>query len=40
LIDGGGMKLNHNKVETWDKDIEIKSGDVVQAGKRKFGKVS
>ncbi len=39
LIEGGGMKINHKKVEVWDKDLEIKSGDVVQAGKRKFGKI-
>ncbi len=39
LIEGGGMKLNHAKVTAWDKDISIKSGDVIQAGKRKFGKV-
>lgn len=39
LIEGNGMKINHNKVEAWDKDIAIKSGDVVQAGKRKFGKI-
>ncbi|MFA5127045.1 MAG: tyrosine--tRNA ligase [Patescibacteria group bacterium] len=39
LVDGGGMKINHAKIAAWDKDIEIKSGDVVQAGKRKFGKV-
>ncbi|MDQ5938504.1 MAG: tyrosyl-tRNA synthetase [Patescibacteria group bacterium] len=39
LIDGGGLKLNHEKVATWDKDINIKSGDVIQAGKRKFGKI-
>lgn len=39
LIEGGGLKLNHHKIETWEKDIEIKAGDVVQAGKRKFGKI-
>lgn len=39
LIDGGGLKLNHEKVTTWGKDISIKSGDVIQAGKRKFGKI-
>lgn len=39
LIDGGGLKLNHEKISAWDKDIAIKSGDVVQAGKRKFGKI-
>lgn len=39
LIEGGGMKLNHAKISDWKNDINIKSGDVVQAGKRKFGKV-
>jgi tyrosyl-tRNA synthetase len=39
LIEGGGLKLNHEKIIAWDKDISIKSGDVIQAGKRKFGKI-
>ncbi len=39
LITGGGFKLNDNKVENWQEDIDIKSGDVIQAGKRKFGKI-
>lgn len=39
LIEGGGLKLNQVKVEAWDQDLDIKSGDVIQAGKRKFGKI-
>ena len=39
LIEGGGLKLNQTKIEAWDQDLNIKSGDVVQAGKRKFGKI-
>lgn len=39
LIAGGGLKLNHKKITDWQKNITIKSGDVIQAGKRKFGKI-
>lgn len=39
LIEGGGLKLNQVKVAAWDQDLDIKSGDVIQAGKRKFGKI-
>ena len=39
LITGGGMKLNKEKVPAWDKNITIKSKDIIQAGKRKFGKI-
>lgn len=39
LIDGGGLKLNDQKIISWKNDITIKSGDIIQAGKRKFGKV-
>ncbi len=39
LIEGGGLKLNQTKVENWNQDLQIKSGDVIQAGKRKFGKI-
>lgn len=39
LIDGGGMKINDQKVMNWKDDLNIKAGDVVQAGKRKFAKV-
>ncbi len=39
LIDGGGMKLNHKKISSWKENINLKSGDIIQAGKRKFGKI-
>lgn len=39
LIDGGGFKINDKKINSWKDDIEIKSKDIIQAGKRKFGKI-
>jgi tyrosyl-tRNA synthetase len=39
LIDGGGMKLNNTKINSWKEELLIKSGDIVQAGKRKFAKI-
>lgn len=39
LVEGGGFKLNDQKITDWQKNITIKSGDIVQAGKRKFGKI-
>lgn len=39
LIEGGGMKLNNKKITSWKENIVIKSSDIVQAGKRKFGKI-
>lgn len=39
LIDGGGFRINSKKVTSWKEDINIKSGDVIQAGKRKFAKI-
>jgi tyrosyl-tRNA synthetase len=39
LIEGGGLKLNQIKVEAWDQDLNLKSGDIIQAGKRKFAKI-
>lgn len=39
LIDGGGMRLNDEKISSWKNDISIKSGDIVQAGKRKFAQI-
>ena len=39
LIDGGAMKVNDQKVASWKNNIDIKSGDIIQAGKRKFGKI-
>ena len=39
LIDGGGMKINSEKISSWKENINIKSGDIIQAGKRKFAKI-
>jgi len=39
LIDGGGMKINNEKITSWKDDVSIKSGDIIQAGKRKFAKI-
>ncbi len=39
LIDGGGMKINDVKVSSWKESVKIKSSDIVQAGKRKFGQI-
>ncbi len=36
-IDGGGVKINGEKVESYD--VEVKAGDVVQKGKRFFVKI-
>ncbi len=39
LINGDGFKINDKKIDSWEKDLNIKSGDIIQAGKRKFGKI-
>lgn len=39
LVEQGGVRINDEKVTTWKKEIEIKAGDVVQVGKRKFAKI-
>ncbi|RJQ34444.1 tyrosine--tRNA ligase [Candidatus Parcubacteria bacterium] len=39
LIEGGGAKLNDEKIKNWKDNIQIKSGDIIQAGKRKFGQI-
>jgi tyrosyl-tRNA synthetase len=39
LIDGNGMKINNTKVVNWQDDVTLKSGDIIQAGKRKFAKI-
>ncbi len=36
-IDGGGVRVNDEKVDSYD--VEVKSGDVVQKGKRYFVKI-
>jgi len=39
LIDGGGVKINNKKIISWKEDLKIKPGDIIQVGKRKFGKI-
>lgn len=41
LIDGGGVKLDGQKIESYDAEISIQSGDskVLQVGKRRFLKL-
>lgn len=39
LINGGGLKINDKKILSWKEDIKINSGDIIQAGKRKFAKI-
>lgn len=39
LMEGGGLKVNDKKITSWKENINIKSGDIIQAGKRKFGKI-
>ncbi len=39
MVQQGGVKINDVKVEDFEKEIEVKDGDVVQVGKRKFVKI-
>lgn len=39
LIEQGGAKINDKKITINEKEIEVKSGMVVQVGKRKFVKI-
>jgi tyrosyl-tRNA synthetase len=39
LIDGGGVRINGEKVESYDTQVEPGSGAVVQVGRRKFVRV-
>jgi tyrosyl-tRNA synthetase len=39
LIDGGGVRINGEKVEGYDVQVEPGSGTVVQVGRRKFVRV-
>jgi tyrosyl-tRNA synthetase len=39
LVEGNGMKVNQEKVGSWEKDLDLKTGDIIQAGKRKFAKI-
>jgi len=39
LVQQGGVKLDDVVIRDWDKDLDIKSGQVLQAGKRKFARL-
>ncbi len=39
LIEQGGVKINDKKVNNWQSQVPISSGDIIQVGKRKFVKV-
>lgn len=39
LIQGGGVSLDNEKVSSFDADIDLQSGMVLRAGKRKFIKI-
>lgn len=40
LVEQGGVKLNEEVVKDWNATLDIKDGQVLQAGKRKFMKLS
>lgn len=40
LAEQGGVKINGSTEKDWKKAIEIKEGLIIQAGKRKFAKIS
>lgn len=39
LILQGGVKINKKVFKDWKKEVKLKSGDIVQVGKRKFLKI-
>ncbi len=39
LIEQGGVKIDEKVQEDWKKEVDIKKGMIIQAGKRKFVKV-
>jgi len=39
LIEQGGVKINGEVKKDWKEKVEIKSGIIVQAGKRRFAKI-
>lgn len=40
LVEQGGLKVNDVKITDWKTPLQLKPGDVVQAGKRKFVQIS
>lgn len=39
LVQQGGVKLNDQIITEWDATLDIESGQILQAGKRKFAKL-
>lgn len=39
LATQGAVKINHKIIKKWDKEIPVKSGMIIQVGKRKFVKI-
>ncbi len=39
MVQQGAVKINDVKIEDFEKEIEVKDGDVIQVGKRKFAKI-
>jgi tyrosyl-tRNA synthetase len=39
LVEQGGVSVNECRVEKPDTDVEIRSGDIIKAGKRKYYKI-
>lgn len=40
LVEQGGLKVNDEKVTDWKTPLQLKSGDILQAGKRKFVQIA
>lgn len=40
LIEQGGVKINDRKVSDWREPLQLKNGDIIQVGKRKFVQMS
>jgi tyrosyl-tRNA synthetase len=40
LIEQGAVKIDDEVVKKWDKEIKVKSGMIVQTGKRKFAQIA
>jgi tyrosyl-tRNA synthetase len=39
LVQQGGVRLNQQEILSDDSDVEVRDGDVLQAGKRRFARI-
>lgn len=39
LTEQGGIRINNSKITNWSEQLDIKKGDIIQVGKRKFLKI-